>query len=244
MPHIQKILIEKETGKKFLVKDLDEDFHTSAGLIKTKDLKSKKSLVKSDKGKSFILLEPNFTDLWQQLKRGPQIMIQKDIGLIIAKTGINKDSKVVDAGGGSGSLCCYLAHLCGEVTSYEVQKELIEVLEHNKKLLNLPNLKIKNQNIYEKLSEKNLDLITLDLAEPRLMIKSAETALKTGGFLVIYLPNLIQVKQFVDSLKGSSIKLLEVEELLERKWKVEERIVRPEYEMLGHTGFLIFCRKY
>jgi len=241
---IKKILIEKKTGKKYLVKDLDEDFHTSAGVVYSKDLKSKKAMIKSSKGKEFILLEAGFVDLWERIKRGPQVVLQKDIGLIITKTGINKDSKVVDAGGGSGSLCSYLANICKEVTAYEIQKELVNLLEHNKRLMSLSNLKIKNKNIYEGITEKNLDLITLDLSKPWQVIKDAEKSLKLGGHLVVYLPNLIQVKMFIDSLKRSSLKLLEVEELLERKWKIEERIMRPEFEMLGHSGFLVFCRRF
>lgn len=239
-----KILIEKKSGKKYLIKELEQDFCTSEGVFLSKELKTKKTEIKSDKGKEAALLEANFVDLWEQLKRGPQIILQKDIGLIITKTGINKNSRVLDAGGGSGSLCGYLAHICKEVIAYEKEKNLIKVLEYNKKLLGLDNLKIKNKDIYLGIEEKNLDLVTLDLAEPWRAIKSVETALKAGGFLTVYLPNIIQVKMFVDGLRGSSLRLLEVEELIERRWKVEERVVRPEYEMLGHTGFLVFCRKY
>ena len=236
-----KILISKK--KKYFVKDTSTDFHTSKGVIDKKDLKTT-GLVKTNKDKEFLLIEPNFVDLWEKIKRGPQVILQKDIGLIITKTGINRNSKVVDAGGGSGSLCCYLAHLCKDVTAYEIQKDLIPILEHNKKLFQLKNLKIKNQDIYQGIKEKNLDLITLDLAQPWQVITHAEKALKTGGFLVVYLPNIVQVKLFADAVKQSTLKLLEVEELLERKWKVEDKILRPEYEMLGHTGFLCFCRRF
>lgn len=239
---IQKILIEQKTNKKYLVKDLNEDFHTSEGIISKKDLKSKTE-AKSSKGKKFTILEPGFTDLWEKLKRGPQVILQKDIGLIIAKTGINKNSKIVDAGGGSGSLCCCLANVCKDITAYEIQKELITILNHNKKLMGLNNLTIKNKDVYQGIKETNLDLITLDLSKPWEVIKHAESSLKPGGFLAVYLPNLLQVKQFIDSLKQTSIRLLETEELLERKWKIEEKIMRPEFEMLGHTGFLVFCRR-
>ncbi len=238
----KKILIDKK-GKKYLVKDIGDSFHTSEGVISSKDLKSTKTEVVSSKGKKFSLLESNFVDLWENFKRGPQIILQKDVGLIITKTGVNKNSKVVDAGGGTGSMCCYLAHICKEVTAYEVQKELITTLEYNKKLTKLNNLTIKNKNIYNGISEKDLDLITLDLAKPWEVISHAEKSLKFGGFLVVYLPNIMQVKQFIDNINKSSIKLLEVEELLERKWKSEDKVLRPEYEMLGHTGFLVFCRK-
>jgi tRNA (adenine57-N1/adenine58-N1)-methyltransferase len=237
---IKKILIDR-SGKKYLVKDLDDDFHTSKGVIKKEDLK--KPEAKTDKGKTFSVVEPNFIDLWENLKRGPQIIVQKDIGLIITKTGVNRNSKVVDAGGGSLSLSGYLGKFCKEVTTYEINRSLMTTLEYNKKLLGLTNIKIKNESIYDGIKEKNLDLITLDLAEPWRVLKHAETALKHGGFLVVYLPNLLQMKTFLDYLNQSKLEFLELEELMERKWKVEKNILRPEYDQLAHTGFLCFCRK-
>ena len=241
MRNIKKILYHLQTGKKFLVKDLDEDYNTQFGIIPKAELK--KEIAESNKAQKFLILEPNFTDLWENLTRGPQLMLPKDIGLILARTGVNSQSKVVDAGGGSGSLCLSLANVCKEVTVYEVNKEHFEILTKNKKLFGLNNLNLKLANVYDGIAEKNLDLITLDLPEPWRVVESAQNSLKLGGFLVIYLPNLNQVKQFIDSTHNSSIKVLETLELIERKWKIEDKIMRPEFEMLGHTGFLTFCRR-
>ncbi|HLC52270.1 MAG TPA: rRNA adenine N-6-methyltransferase family protein [Candidatus Nanoarchaeia archaeon] len=234
MRKVKKILIEKKTGQKFLVKEL-EDFHTNFGLIQKEELS--KETAKSTKGREFMVLDPQFSDLWENLKRGPQVMIQKDIGLILAKTGVNKDSIVIDAGGGSGSLCLSLANVCKKVTVYENNPEHFEILAKNINLLCLENIYLKQENIYEGITEQLVDLITLDLPEPWLVDTSC---LKLGGHLVVYLPNLIQVKQFVDSTR---LKVMEIIELIERKWKVEGKIMRPEFEMLGHTGFMIFCRR-
>lgn len=239
----KKILIEQNSGKKFLVKDLTEDYHTSFGIIISKDLKGKKTKIKSSTGKEFVLLDATFPDLWEQFQRGPQIMLQKDIGLIIAKTGINKDFEVVDAGGGSGSLCLSLANICKRVTAYENNSEHHKVVQKNIALSGLTNVNLKQDDIYKSIKEKELDLITLDLPEPWQVVKSAEKSLKEGGYLVVYLPNLLQMQKFVLSLKGTSFKLLETLELLERKWFINEQIMRPEFQMLGHTGFMAFCRK-
>lgn len=240
---IKKLLIEQSTGKKFLVKDLNEDFHTSFGVVSSKDLKSKKTSIKSGTGKDFLLLDANFPDLWEQFRRGPQIMLQKDIGLIIAKTGINKDSEVVDAGGGSGSLCLSLANICKKVTAYEIHPEHHKVVYKNIALCGFTNITLKQEDVYQGIKEKELDLITLDLPEPWQVTKHAEKSLKTGGYLVIYLPNLLQMQKFLASLRGTSFKVLETIELLERKWFINEQIMRPEFQMLGHTGFMAFCRK-
>src|SRR3989344_1865585 len=243
MSPAKKILIETQSGKKYLVKDLNEDFHTSFGIIKSKDLKAKNNSIKSSTGKTFTVIEASFPDLWEQFQRGPQIMLQKDIGLIIAKTGINKNSEVVDAGGGSGSLCLSLANICKKVSVYEIHPEHHKVVQKNITLSGLSNVTLKQDDIYQGIKEKELDLITLDLPEPWQAIKHAEKALKSGAYLVSYLPNLPQVQKFLAGLKGTSFKVLETVELLERKWVINEQIMRPDFEMLGHTGFMTFCRK-
>ena len=243
MSTVKKILIETNSGKKYLVKDPAEDYHTSFGIISSKDLKGKKSKIKSSTGKEFLLLDASFPDLWEQFQRGPQIMLQKDIGLLIAKTGINKNSEVVDAGGGSGSLCLSLANICKKVTVYEIHPEHHKVVQKNIALTGMNNVTLKHDDISKGIKEKELDLITLDLPEPWQVIKHAEKSLKEGGYLVIYLPNLIQMHKFLGSVKGTSFKVLETVELLERRWVINEQIMRPDFEMLGHTGFMTFCRK-
>ena len=235
---IKKILIESNSGKKYLVKDLTEDFHTSFGVINKKDLKGEKTNIRSSTGKTFQLLDATFPDLWEQFQRGPQIMLQKDIGLVIAKTGINKDSEIVDAGGGSGSLCLSLANICKKVTVYETHPEHHKVVQKNIALCGLTNVTLKQEDIYKGIKEKELDLITLDLPEPWQVTKHAEKVLKSGGYLVIYLPNLTQMQKFLVSLKGSPFKVLETVELLERKWAINEQIMRPEFQYVLASGIL------
>jgi tRNA (adenine57-N1/adenine58-N1)-methyltransferase catalytic subunit len=243
MRNIRKILVELSTGKKYYIKDLNDNFHTSNGVISSKDLRGRKHLVESNKGKKFVLVEPNFADLWENLQRGPQIMQQKDIGLVLARTGVNGKSKVLDAGGGSGSLCLSLANICKEVYVYEINPEHHDVIQKNIKLFGIKNLKLHQQNVYDGIDEKDLNLITLDLPEPWRVTEHAQKALIIGGYLVVYLPNLNQVKMFIDSTRRTNIRVIETLELLERKWKIQEKIMRPEHDMLGHTGFMVFCRR-
>ncbi len=238
-----KIIIDKETGTKYVVKNIKEDFHTSAGVIKSKDLQFAKGIVTSSKGKDFFVLESQFADLWENMQRGPQLMLPKDIGWILAKTGVNGQSKIVDAGGGSGSLCLSLANVCKEVIVYEVNREHHRILLKNIAAFGFTNINVKQEDIYKGIVETELDLITLDLPEPWKVTLHAENSLKNGGFVVVYCPQINQAKQFIDSVKGTRIKIIETVELLERTWKIEGQIMRPEFEMLGHTGFLTLGRK-
>ena len=244
MQKIKKILMTKQ-GKKFYVRDLQKDFHNQYGFVKKEDLKKKDgSVLETNTKKELTIFSPSFTDVYKKIKRDAQIIPLKDIGLIIAETGIDKNSKIVDAGSGSGALACFLAHLCKEVTTYEIREDFIEIVKKNIDFLDLENIKIKNKNIYEGVNEKNIDLIILDLPEPWKAIESAKKALKIGGFLVSYSPSIPQTMDFVNEIhKNSCFIHVKTSEVIEREWEVEERKVRPKSRGIGHSGLISFCRR-
>src|SRR3989344_2701276 len=99
---IKKLLIA-ETGEKFFVKDLKQDFHCQFGYVKASNLKKAKpgSKVKTNTGVELCILNPSFIDIYKKISRGPQIIIPKDIGAIITEIGIGKSSTILDAGGGT-----------------------------------------------------------------------------------------------------------------------------------------------
>ena len=233
-----KLLISEQ--KKFLVKDTSKDFHTKDGMIKSKDLK--KSIAKTNKGVTFSVLDPQFIDIYRKIRRGAQIISLKDIGAIITETGINKNSKVLDAGSGSGALSCYLAHIVKEVITYEIKEDAIKITKGNIKFLDLKNIKIKNKDIYKGISEKNLDLITLDLKEPWNAIDNVHKSLKKGAFLVIYTPQITQALKCVNNSVKKFIHI-KTKETAEREWKLEGKIAKPITPLIVHTGFLTFLRK-
>ena len=238
-----KVLMNK-LGKRFLVKDTSKDMHTQFGYFKKADLKAKSGRIKTNTGKEFAIFDAYFIDLHKKIKRDAQIIPLKDIGLIVSETGVNKKSKVVDAGSGSGALACFLANIAKEVTTYEIREDFIEIVKNNIKFLNLKNVKIKNKNVYDGIDEKNVDLVTLDLPEPWKALESAEKALKPGGFLVSYSPTIPQVMDFVNEVrKNDNFAYLKTSEIIEREWEVEERKVRPRSQAIGHSGFLSFVRK-
>lgn len=189
-------------------------------------------------------MDADFIDEYKTIRRTSQIMTLKDIGYIISSTGINKNSIVVDAGTGCGANAIFLAHICKEVISYEIDNENIKAAKENIKKLNLKNIKIKEKSIFAGIEEENIDLIVLDLPTPWNAIKNCEKALKIGGYLVCYNPQITQTMDFVNAVKGSQSFLFEKTiELNERSWKIEGRVVRPRSEGIGHTGFLTFARR-
>ena len=239
----RQVTISKELF--YYLANLDQDAQTPLGVIPKKELKKKAgSIVKSSHGKEFFLFDTNFIDDLKHIKRLPQTMPLKDMGLIVTNTGINKDSIVVDAGAGSGSLACYLAHLCKKVITYDVNDKHLAVAKENAAFLGLKNITIKKGSIYEKIPEKNADLVVLDVPEPQKAVDTAAKTLKIGGHVVAYTLHATQLQQFVNAiLQDKRFLLVKNCELMERLWKVEGQIVRPKIMPLGHSGFLTFARR-
>lgn len=236
-----KVLISK--NDKFLVKDTSKDYHTKHGFFKKEDLKKIGKAIKTNTGKEFSIFNPYSIDLYKKIKRDAQIIPLKDIGLIVAETGINNKSKVVDAGAGSGALCCFLANIAKEVTTYEIREDFIEIVKKNIEFLKLKNVKIKNKDIYYGIDEKNVDVIVLDLPEPWNAIEAAKKALKVGGFLVSYSPTIPQTADFVNAVnKDKNFAHVKTSEIVEREWEIEGRKVRPKSQGIGHSGFVSFVR--
>ncbi len=209
------------------------------GVLKEENIKP--GIAKSDIGKEFIVFDANFIDNLEKIKRGPAVAHPKDIGLIITTTGIGVGSKVVDAGSGCGKLAAALSRVGCKVTSYEINPEFYQIAKENIEKLKV-DVEIKNKDIYEGIEEDNLDLITLDLLEPWKATEHASKSLKSGAFLVAYLPTITQVMEFVKSLQNNFC-LWKISEVLEREWTIENLKVRPNSQMLGHTAFLVFARK-
>ncbi len=236
-----KILITKE-NKKFLYKE--KDLHTKWGYVTKDQIENAKEgdKVTTNMGKELYVFHANFSDLLSRIKRGSQVMLPKDISTIVGVCGINKKSRVLDAGTGSGATACFIASLAKQVYSYELRTDHARVASSNVNYLGLKNVKIKNKDINEGIDERKLDVVIFDMPEPWWPVKKAHKALKPGGFLVNYSPNLTQTKKFVEEL-GNDFIYLKTTEIIEREWEVSDLKLRPQHRMLGHTGFLSFARK-
>ena len=237
----REVTIVKE--KRLYVDDLSKDFSTTYGSIKKADLK-KTGIIKSSQKKEFHIFDASFIDIYRRIRRLPQIIPLKDIGFIIAKTGIGPDSIVVEGGTGSGALAIMLARYCKKVYSYETEKKNLDIAKENIKELGIKNIILKNKSMYDKLDEKNADLVCLDLPAPWKALEPASKTLKPGGFIVSYSPTIMQTADFVNALsKQPDFIHLKTVEVIEREWEVEKRKVRPRSKTTIHSGFITIGRK-
>lgn len=238
-------IVTTEDNQSFIFKN--QDLHTKWGFIRKEEIEKAKSgdALETNKGKKMIVLEAEFIDLYKKIKRGAQIMLPKDISTIIGECGINKNSRVLDCGAGSGGNSCFIASIAKKVYSYEIRADHTKIAQRNADFLGLKNITIKNQDIVEGIKEKDLDVVILDMPEPWTAIDVAKKALKPGGFVVSYSPQITQVSRFVEGINETEgMSYQKTLEIIEREWEVDSKKLRPKFKMLGHTAFLTFSRKF
>ena len=119
-----KVLINSN-GKRFLWKS--GDLHTEDGIIKESDIRNRSNKIKSNVGKELIKFEGKFRDQLNELRSGPATVNAKDAGTIIAQTGINSKSKIVDAGSGSGFLSAYLSNITNNISIINIKHNLLRI---------------------------------------------------------------------------------------------------------------------
>ena len=231
--------------QEYFVKDSEKDFHTKYGVIKSSDMaRPDGSKIKSSKEKEYFVFSPGFIDLYSRIRRYTQIIPLKDIGLILATTGISEKSVIMEAGCGSGGFSCFISRLVKKIISYDIDDKSIEAIKENMKSLEIENIEVKKIDIYEKTEDKNADLFLLDVPEPKKAVENTSKSLKVGGFLVIYTPSINQMLDAMNEIANHE-NLLPVKtvELVEREWKVSGQIARPVSKSNIHSGFISFVRK-
>jgi tRNA (adenine57-N1/adenine58-N1)-methyltransferase len=180
----------------------------------------------------------------KKCKRGPQVVLPKDIGIILSYSGVGKDSFVVDAGAGSGWLAIALANVARKVVSYEIRQDFAALAEKNAKAAGVSDcLQIKRKNVLDGIDEENVDLVTLDLADSDKAVAHAYAALKPGGMVFGYLPHVEQAKRFFEACQSAGFEDIRMVESIVRNYLVRQAGVRPENTGLIHTAYIVFATK-
>ncbi|MBI2079670.1 methyltransferase domain-containing protein [Candidatus Micrarchaeota archaeon] len=187
--------------------------------------------------------EFHFPAIYKKARRGgPAIILPKDIGMVIAYTGIGKESVVVEAGGGSGFLTIALANVCKKIHSYEVKEEFAKLVGENVANAGFSNVEVKNKDVLQGIDEKDVDLVVLDMLDAEKAVQIAHSALKKGGFLVGYMPHTDQTQRFYLECQKYFSRIFTMESII-REYDVKERGMRPQHFGLQHSAYLVFAQK-
>ncbi len=202
--------------------------------------------VQTHKGEPYLVLEPSTADLIQYLKRRTQIIYPKDAAYIVLKLNLHAGQRVIEAGTGSGGLTLAFARAVlpdGQVYTYEEREEHQALARRNLRAFGLEDhVTWHVQDIGEGFQEHDVDALFLDVRTPWEYLDHVQGALKQGGFFGALVPTVNQVSTLVNALYERGFVLVEVEELLLRKYKPVPERLRPEDRMVAHTGYLIFAR--
>ena len=184
------------------------------------------------------------SDLQSNLKRGPQIISPKDIAWIIYKSGLSSGETVIEAGSGSGALTLALTQAVapnGRVVTFENNSKHFKIAERNVSMSPWSEIvHIKDQELNDNTEIIPAASIVLDLPNPWDIISWAQKSLRIGGFLICYIPTVNQVQKLVEALEGWQE--IEIIETIQRSWQSKQNALRPQSNMLGHTGFIVSAR--
>lgn len=232
--------------KEFIAKVCDNQLHTNFGIIELSSLMDKApgDKVVSHKGQEFSIQRPKMPDFFHHAKRTGAPMMPKDIGMIIAYTGLNKNDVVLDAGTGSGILAMYLASIAKRVVTYELREDFVAVARKNVENAGLDNVELRCGDIVDEIKkiDEKFDLITLDTQNSKEVIPHVKGILYPGGFLATYSPFFEQTKEIRDAIEAAHFCDVTTIECTEREITFSSRGTRPSTSKVGHTGFITIAR--
>jgi tRNA (adenine57-N1/adenine58-N1)-methyltransferase len=205
-------------------------------------------LVKASKGEEYRVFKPTYIDYVMKIKRNAQIIYPKDTAMILMYADIYPGLNVLESGIGQGALSIALLRALGgrgRLTSIEVREDFaLQSKDFIKKFLGEnENHDVIISNVYEGF-KGCFDRIVLDLPEPWHVINHCDKGLVDGGIIVSYMPTVLQVKTYVDTLRQAGFfDDIETFELIKRPWKVDGLSVRPEMWIYNHSAFIVKARK-
>ncbi|MGA1822078.1 MAG: tRNA (adenine-N1)-methyltransferase [Thermoplasmatota archaeon] len=196
--------------------------------------------------REMVVIRPDALDFIEHLKRGAQIITPKDSSAITAYLGIADGKTVIEGGAGSGGLTIALLNAVkptGRVITYEIRQDHLARTSSNVETAGLSEQwEGRIGDIRQLDLENEADGFVIDIPDGEKAVKCASRALKPGGRFVSYVPTVNQMERIVAMLRSEDFSFISAEEIIRREYSVREGAVRPDTEMLGHTGFIIRAR--
>ncbi|MDD1693292.1 MAG: methyltransferase domain-containing protein [Methanoregula sp.] len=228
-------------GRIFFVKAGQGSLGTDKGQMDLAQIvgKSGGDIITTHSGAGFIIRIPRPTDFFEYGKRSGAPMLPKDIGLVIAYTGMNHNDDVLDAGTGSGIAAIYFAGVAKSVKTYEVRPEFSTLAMKNITEAKLTNIEAIAKDFLE--AEGSFDVVHLDLQIQSEHVTHAYSLLRSGGYLACYTPFLEQMAIVVDAATELFTEV-HTHELIEREMTRSKRGTRPSTSV-SHSGYVTIARK-
>lgn len=199
-------------------------------------------------GKRFTVFRPGTPELIESLDRGAQIITPKDSCAILMECDVKAGDRVLEVGAGSGGLTTALLRAVapgGHVHTVELKEQ-----NAKKVLKNLRRTGLDRDWSYQigdardaDIDFDGADVITTDMPDMENALDNLYPHLRNGGRICTYVPNVNQLELSVKALRARNFADVRSMEIMRRGMVVHEGGTRPDFNMLGHTGYLTFARK-
>ncbi|CDS08781.1 hypothetical protein LRAMOSA10142 [Lichtheimia ramosa] len=268
------MLREMRSNRKYLIGPLEQGMQKDhkGGRINHEDLMGKpiRSIVRThNDAYGFMLHKPTLEEYVLNVPRACTPVYTKDASSIVQMLDIEPGNRILEAGTGNGALTLYLARAVssqGRVDTFDIRethsnaaKKHVQRYDRGRfkdvVSFHLGNVADHVTQLVDDDDEKEIfDGIMLDMPEPNKTIESLLPYLRNDRFIVCYLPNMTQVLDLVQAIRGLPVMM---ESCIETEWKewdvratyirsTEETawICRPKnFDVKGHTAFLTKLRK-
>jgi tRNA (adenine57-N1/adenine58-N1)-methyltransferase len=244
------VLLFHTSTKKWLTRvSCEKKLHTHLGVIDVSSIIGLDygTTVRTSEGKIIHLVEPTIHDFIMKSERRTQIIYPKDLGFIVARTGMKNGSKVLEIGTGSGALTTFLASIVkpsGHVYTYDINPDFLEIAKRNlEKAAMTAYVTTHLFDPHQGLEVESVDAAIVDLGDPWSMVAQVYHVLKPSGAFVAICPTMNQLEKSATELKQNNFIDVDCVELMIRNIEAREGMTRPSMRMIGHTTYLIFARK-
>lgn len=225
---------------------------TERGFVKHEEIIGRPygSSVETSRGARVLVLKPLRQDYVDFLKRATQIIYPKDAAFMVYISGIGPGSRVGEAGVGTGALTIALASIVGRegrVYGFDVSEKALETARANVEKAGFSNtvvLSLGDVRSEIKVPEA-LDSFFLDIPDPWNAVESVGKVLKPSGTFLAFVPTFNQIEKTSISLMETGYFCdIHAYEIMLRELEVKPGATRPKPRMIGHTGFIVFARRY
>ncbi len=191
--------------------------------------------------RKFRIREATVEDVANSIERAPQIILPKDLLYIGYKMNFPKIKKLLEIGGGSGGFAVMSSIIFGiKILSYEINGEVCKIMKKNVRRFELEEMiEVRNEDGMNAPIDE-YENIFIDNPEPWKFIEGRTGVIKNVGTI---LPTYSQAEYFSRFMKENDFEV-NINELIDIPIKMSEIGIRPESNILYHTGFIVSARKW